>query len=453
MKNLTTFEKALIGSSTGGMAGAFTYVCLLPLDTIKTKLQTKGATQIYKGSVDVIVKTFQAKGILGFYSGISAIIVGSTVSSAIYFGTCEFGKLFLSKFSKYPSVLIPPTAGAMGNIVSSAVMVPKKLITQRMQASVCATQVGRYLVTMMSIGVILATGFQLSDMVRPSRGIRQLQGITFDDASGGEGRSTYSISRHGAYRFTSERKTFDCNCKRPGHYAREWPNVAVCNNCGVPGHIAAECSTKSLCWNCRKAATWPMTTKMRGYAILACPKSEYVGERGGGVRDSGYRDIVCQSCHQVGHMSRDCTGGLMICHNCGGCGHMAYECLSGKFMERAPRRYRHFPRRRLWAVMVDLLGRAGHLEEALNLAVTMPIETCGEHSLVLVGSMEILIREKGLRKNPRCNLMEAEDGIIHKLFAGDITHPKSKEIKEALEELLQTSFGLLTMIFGTPLGL
>ncbi|KAF9594971.1 hypothetical protein IFM89_035541 [Coptis chinensis] len=101
--------------------------------------------------------------------------------------------------------------------------------------------------------------------------------------------------------------------------------------------------------------------------------------------------------------------------------------------------------------MVDLLGRAGHLEEALNLAATMPIETCGEHSLVLVGSMEILIREKGLRKNPGCNLMEAEDEIIHELFAGDITYPKSKEIKEALEELLQTSFGLLTTTAGTPI--
>lgn len=31
-------------------------------------------------------------------------------------------------------MLIPPTAGAMGNIVSSAIMVPKELITQRMQA-------------------------------------------------------------------------------------------------------------------------------------------------------------------------------------------------------------------------------------------------------------------------------------------------------------------------------
>ncbi|KAK8962154.1 hypothetical protein KSP40_PGU014414 [Platanthera guangdongensis] len=25
------------------------------------------------------------------------------------------------------------------------------------------------------------------------------------------------------------------NCKRPGHYARECTNVAICNNCGLPG--------------------------------------------------------------------------------------------------------------------------------------------------------------------------------------------------------------------------
>lgn len=79
------------------------------------------------------MKTFQSKGILGFYSGVSAVIVGSTFSSAVYFGTCEFGKSILSKWS-YPPLLIPPTAGAMGNIVSSAIMVPKELITQRMQA-------------------------------------------------------------------------------------------------------------------------------------------------------------------------------------------------------------------------------------------------------------------------------------------------------------------------------
>lgn len=123
-----------MGAAGGGIAGAFTYVCLLPLDAVKTKLQTKGASEIYKNAFDVVVKTFQSKGIIGFYSGVSAVVVGSTFSSAVYFGTCEFGKSILSKFDKYPSVLIPPTAGAMGNIVSSAIMVPKELITQRMQS-------------------------------------------------------------------------------------------------------------------------------------------------------------------------------------------------------------------------------------------------------------------------------------------------------------------------------
>ncbi|KAK6115063.1 hypothetical protein DH2020_007332 [Rehmannia glutinosa] len=133
-KNLSVLERAAIGAAAGGIAGAFTYVCLLPLDTIKTKLQTKGASEIYKGAFDAFVKTFQNKGILGFYRGVSAVIVGSTFSSAVYFGTCEFGKSILSKIEHYPPLLIPPTAGAMGNIVSSAIMVPKELITQRMQA-------------------------------------------------------------------------------------------------------------------------------------------------------------------------------------------------------------------------------------------------------------------------------------------------------------------------------
>lgn len=133
-KTLTVLERSIIGAAAGGIAGAFTYVCLHPLDTVKTKLQTKGASEIYSSALDAVGKTFQSKGILGFYSGVSAVIVGSTASSAVYFGTCEFGKSVLSKVPNYPSVLIPPTAGAMGNIISSAIMVPKELITQRMQA-------------------------------------------------------------------------------------------------------------------------------------------------------------------------------------------------------------------------------------------------------------------------------------------------------------------------------
>ncbi|XAR49656.1 hypothetical protein NMG60_11032922 [Bertholletia excelsa] len=132
--NLTDFEQALIGAAAGQIAGALTCACLHPLDTIKTMLQTKGASELYTGGADAIAKTFQSKGILGFYSGLSAVIVGSAPSSAVYFGTCELGKSIFSRLPQYPSVLIPPAAGAMGNIMSSAIFVPKELITQRMQA-------------------------------------------------------------------------------------------------------------------------------------------------------------------------------------------------------------------------------------------------------------------------------------------------------------------------------
>ncbi|KAI5444240.1 Protein MITOFERRINLIKE 1 [Lathyrus oleraceus] len=94
LKNLTVFERAFIGAAGGGIAGAFTYACLHPLDTIKTKMQTKGASQIYKNTLDAVSQTFSTNGILGFYRGFSAVVVGSTASSAVYFGTCEFGVWF-----------------------------------------------------------------------------------------------------------------------------------------------------------------------------------------------------------------------------------------------------------------------------------------------------------------------------------------------------------------------
>ncbi|KAG0464570.1 hypothetical protein HPP92_018734 [Vanilla planifolia] len=134
LRSLSILERSLIGAAAGAIAGAFTYVCLLPIDTIKTKLQTRGAAQIYSGSLDAALQIFHTQGLLGFYRGVSAVLVGSASSSAVYFGTCEFGKSMLSKFPAYPPFFIPPTAGAMGNVVSSAIMVPKELITQRMQA-------------------------------------------------------------------------------------------------------------------------------------------------------------------------------------------------------------------------------------------------------------------------------------------------------------------------------
>lgn len=142
------------------------------------------------------VQLSAAQGLAGFYRGLPAALVGSFVSSAIYFGTYELSKGLLSRsvvlpfnplrlgqasapsalvpedsprsplspladaFSKalyppetsplppseeashgsslrlrLPPLLIPPLSAALGNVASSAILVPKELIKQRLQVS------------------------------------------------------------------------------------------------------------------------------------------------------------------------------------------------------------------------------------------------------------------------------------------------------------------------------
>jgi cellular nucleic acid-binding protein len=62
--------------------------------------------------------------------------------------------------------------------------------------------------------------------------------------------------------------------------------------------------------------------------------------RGGRFMDERrgrFNDIICRTCNEPGHTSRECTP-ILICHNCGGRGHVAYECPSGRVMLRDMRR-------------------------------------------------------------------------------------------------------------------
>lgn len=136
-----------------------------------------------------------------------------------------------------------------------------------------------------------------------------------------------------------------------------------------------------------------------------------------------------------------------------------------------------------YACMVDLLGRAGHLEKALRLIETMPMEPNGGVWGALLGASHVhgnpdvaeiasrhlfelepdnignylllsktyasagrwddvsrvrkLMREKKLRKKPGYSWFEAKNGIVHEFFAGDVTHPEITEIKKELDDLME----------------
>lgn len=135
-----------------------------------------------------------------------------------------------------------------------------------------------------------------------------------------------------------------------------------------------------------------------------------------------------------------------------------------------------------YACMVDLLGRSALLEEALDLIRTMPMAPHGGVWGALLGACRIhgnpdiaeiaashlfelepngignyillsniyassgkwddvsqvrkLMRMKGLKKNPSFSWIEGAKGVIHEFFAGDMSHPKTIEIKKILEDLL-----------------
>jgi len=120
---------------------------------VKTKLQTRGASKLYSGPLDVVSKVIAKQGIAGLYSGVQAAFVGSIISSSVYFGTYELGKGVFTSIGNCPKTLVPPLAAALGNITSSAILVPKEVVKQRMQAGMVGSALEVFLQTIRSEGI------------------------------------------------------------------------------------------------------------------------------------------------------------------------------------------------------------------------------------------------------------------------------------------------------------
>ncbi|KAM0004646.1 putative tetratricopeptide-like helical domain superfamily, DYW domain-containing protein [Helianthus debilis subsp. tardiflorus] len=135
-----------------------------------------------------------------------------------------------------------------------------------------------------------------------------------------------------------------------------------------------------------------------------------------------------------------------------------------------------------YACLVDMLGRAGHLEEAINLIKTMPMPplasvygallgACKLHGNVevaeqasarllelepwnhgayvllsnvyaksgkwdQVASLRKRMKDVGLKKEPGCSSIEV-NGIVHEFIVGDNTHTQSKPIYGKLNEVFE----------------
>ncbi|KAG5522363.1 hypothetical protein RHGRI_034520 [Rhododendron griersonianum] len=182
------------------------------------------------------------------------------------------------------------------------------------------------------------------------------------------------------------------------------------------------------------------------------------------------------------------------------CNHRGMVSEGRKYFDIMIRDYKIEPVLEHYGCLVDLLARAGFIDEALDLVSNMPVkpdvviwrsllDACckknagvelseevfrriiesegGDCSGVYVllsrvygsakrwhdvGLVRKLMSDKGVTKEPGCSSIEM-DGVAHEFFAGDTSHPQTKEIYailDAIEERLE-SIGYVPDFSQAPL--
>ena len=163
------------------------------------------------------------------------------------------------------------------------------------------------------------------------------------------------------------------------------------------------------------------------------------------------------------------------------CNHTGLVKEGRHYFESMSRDYNIEPRVEHYGCMVDILGRAGLIEEAYEFIKKMPIEpnaiiwrtllsACKIHKNVEIGEESLKqivlleprhsgdyillsniyasvgrwedavkvrnqMKEKGIKKIPGCSLMEL-NGMIYEFFAEDSAHPDSEKIYEKIQEIV-----------------
>ena len=119
-----SFTAALLA---GGLAGTTVDLTLFPLDTLKTRLQSR------EGLI-------RSGGLSGIYRGLSSVLVGSAPGASLFFITYETTKSFFHTLSGGRAnegargAGVHMLAASLGEVAACSVRVPTEVVKQRAQA-------------------------------------------------------------------------------------------------------------------------------------------------------------------------------------------------------------------------------------------------------------------------------------------------------------------------------
>lgn len=137
------FTAALLA---GALAGTTVDLSLYPLDTLKTRLQSR------KGLL-------RSGGLSGIYRGLSSVLVGSAPGASLFFITYESTKTLLGgKEGGARGAGVHMLAGSLGEVAACAVRVPTEVVKQRAQAGQHATSAAALRAILASRGAVGLAG-------------------------------------------------------------------------------------------------------------------------------------------------------------------------------------------------------------------------------------------------------------------------------------------------------
>ncbi|KAK1969663.1 mitochondrial carrier [Colletotrichum sublineola] len=112
-----------------GAAAAFTVDYLVyPLDTLKTRYQSRDYVQTYASSPGSKAQLFR-----GLYQGIGSVVVATLPAAGIFFATYESMKNTISNTGSVPQPLVHSLASAIAEMGSCLVLAPAEVIKQNAQ--------------------------------------------------------------------------------------------------------------------------------------------------------------------------------------------------------------------------------------------------------------------------------------------------------------------------------
>uniref|UniRef100_A0A0K0E1A4 Mitochondrial carrier protein n=1 Tax=Strongyloides stercoralis TaxID=6248 RepID=A0A0K0E1A4_STRER len=119
----------------GGMAGMAEHCVMLPLDSVKTRLQSLCPCPEAKCPTPIhgVASIVRREGWLRPLRGVSAVAAGSIPAHALYFSVYEKSKHFLTKATNNNTTFSYGVSAVLATLIHDAVMNPADVVKQRLQ--------------------------------------------------------------------------------------------------------------------------------------------------------------------------------------------------------------------------------------------------------------------------------------------------------------------------------